>query len=84
LLDSALEDSSMRLREIVGLTSFRRPLRAEVVLSGLGGALLGAGLALLFAPTGGREQRGAIGERLEEYWKLPLGATINGGLRPER
>ena len=74
----------MRLREIVDPTSFRRRSHAEVVLSGLGGALLGAGLALLFAPTGGRELRGTIGERLEEYWKLPLGATLNGGLRPER
>jgi gas vesicle protein len=39
------------------------------MLFGIAGLLIGAGVALLFAPSRGSELRGAIGERLEEYWR---------------
>jgi hypothetical protein len=63
------------------LGSLRRPSRAEVLLYGIGGALIGGGLALLFAPTRGSELRGAIGERFEEYWGNGWDAlrNANGG-----
>ncbi len=38
----------------------------EITFSFLTGALIGAGLALLFAPVTGREARDYVGERLEE------------------
>ena len=62
------------------LSALRRPSRAELVLCGLGGALVGAGLALLFAPTPGSELRGAIGARIGEYWNEleTLRADANG------
>jgi hypothetical protein len=50
------------------VSALRRPSRAEVLVYGIGGALLGAGLALLFAPSRGSELRSAIGERFDQYW----------------
>ncbi len=38
----------------------------EITFSFLTGALIGAGLALLFAPVTGREAREYVGERFEE------------------
>jgi hypothetical protein len=62
------------------VSSLRRPSRSELVLCGIGGALVGAGLALLFTPARGAELRGAIGARIEEYWNEleALRARSNG------
>jgi len=38
----------------------------EITFSFLTGALIGAGLALLFAPVSGKEAREYVGERFEE------------------
>jgi YtxH-like protein len=66
------------------LGSLRRPSRAELVVYGLGGAFVGAGLALLFAPTRGSELRGAISDRLEEYWNGLESLRANGAGAEER
>jgi hypothetical protein len=68
------------------LSSLRRPSRAEVLIYGVSGVLIGAGLALLFAPARGSELRGAIGERLEEYWGNGWDAVrgANGGAQQDR
>ncbi|HTO69439.1 MAG TPA: YtxH domain-containing protein [Myxococcota bacterium] len=64
----------------------RGPSRSEVILYGIGGALLGAGLALLFAPTAGSELRTAISDRIEEYWNglESLRSGANGSAAQER
>lgn len=51
------------------VASLRRPARAELMFYGIAGLLIGAGVALLLAPSRGSELRGAIGERFEEYWR---------------
>jgi len=66
------------------LGSLRRPARAELAMYGLAGALIGAGVALLFAPTRGSELRRTIGERIDEYWRTANEfAAANGHDRPE-
>lgn len=66
----------VRLARYVG--SLRRPGRAELVMYGVAGALVGAGLALLFAPTRGSELRSQLGSRLEEVWKTANEYAANG------
>jgi hypothetical protein len=63
--------------------SLRRPARAEVVLAGLAGALIGAGIALLFAPSRGSELRDRIGERIDEYMRAAAQSEPNGHDRAE-
>ena len=65
------------------LGSLRRPARAELVMYGLAGALIGAGIALLFAPTRGSELRGRIGDRIDQYMKTAEGQEPNGHDRAE-
>jgi YtxH-like protein len=60
------------------LRSLRRPARAEFVMYGVAGALIGAGLALLFAPTRGSELRSKIGERIDEYMSAANENAANG------
>lgn len=55
------------------------PSRSEPIVYGIAGLLIGAGIALLFAPSPGSELRGAIGERLEEYWRSANEATKTNG-----
>lgn len=68
------------------LASLRRPSRAELVLIGLGGMLVGAGVALLFTPMRGSDLRGAIGERIDEYWSglEALRESANNGAAREQ
>jgi hypothetical protein len=65
------------------LSSLRRPSRAEVLLYGLGGVLVGAGLALLFAPSRGSELRSRLGERFDEYWNGLESLRSNGAAPPD-
>ncbi|HTO53289.1 MAG TPA: YtxH domain-containing protein [Myxococcota bacterium] len=65
------------------LGSLRRPARAELAMYGIAGALIGAGLALLFAPTRGSELRRTIGERIDEYWRTANDLAANGHDRAE-
>jgi len=60
------------------LASLRRPGRSELMVYGFAGALVGAGLALLFAPSRGAELRRALGDRLEEYWRAANDYGANG------
>jgi hypothetical protein len=71
----------VRIARYVG--SLRRPARAEVVLAGLAGALIGAGIALLFAPSRGSELRDRIGERIEQYMRDAAESEANGHDRAE-
>jgi hypothetical protein len=64
--------------------SLRRPARAELVMFGVVGALVGAGLALLFAPARGSELRGQLGTRIEEYWRSAHEFAANGHDRAEK
>jgi len=66
----------VRLARYVG--SLKRPARTELVMCGVAGALIGAGLALLFAPTRGSELRSQLGSRLEEVWKTAHEYAGNG------
>jgi hypothetical protein len=72
----------VRLARYVG--SLRRPAKAELVMYGVAGALIGAGLALLFAPTRGSELRSQLGTRLEEYWRTANEYAANGHDRAEK
>jgi hypothetical protein len=65
------------------LSSLNRPARAELLMYGLAGALVGAGIALLFAPTRGSELRSKIGERIDEYMNLASEPSANGHDRTE-
>jgi hypothetical protein len=65
------------------LGSRRRPARAELVMYGLAGAFIGAGIALLFAPARGSELRGRIGERIDKYMGTAEGYEPNGHDRAE-
>lgn len=65
------------------LGSLRRPARAELVMYGVAGAMIGAGLALLFAPSRGSELRRALGERIDEYWRSAAEYAANGHDRAE-
>lgn len=38
---------------------------------GFAGVLIGAGIALLFAPARGSELRSRIGDRIDEYMRTP-------------
>jgi hypothetical protein len=60
------------------LGSLRRPSRAEVLMAGVAGGLIGAGLALLFAPSRGSELRNRLGERLDEYMRSASDSASNG------
>jgi len=60
------------------IRSLRRPGRTELVMYGVAGALIGAGLALLFAPTRGSELRTKIGERIDEYMNAANEHAANG------
>jgi YtxH-like protein len=66
----------VRLARYVG--SLRRPARAEVLVYGVAGVLIGAGLALLFAPARGSDLRSQLGARLEEYWRSASEYAANG------
>ncbi|HTO09570.1 MAG TPA: YtxH domain-containing protein [Myxococcota bacterium] len=66
----------IRLARYLG--SLRRPARTELVMYGVAGALIGAGLALLFAPSRGSELRRALGDRIEEYWRNAAEYAANG------
>jgi YtxH-like protein len=66
----------IRLARYLG--SLRRPARTELAMYGLAGALIGAGVALLFAPSRGAELRRMLGERLEEYWRSAADYAANG------
>lgn len=61
------------------VATMRRPSRGELLVSGFAGALVGAGIALLFAPRSGRELRREIGERvgglLEQQGDMGNGRT---------
>ena len=72
----------VRLARYVG--SLRRPARAELAMYGVAGALIGAGLALLFAPSRGSELRSQLGTRLEEYWRSANEYAANGHDRAEK
>ena len=66
----------VRLARYVG--SLRRPARAELLMYGLAGALVGAGIALLFAPARGSELRGRIGDRIDQYMRAAEESEANG------
>lgn len=72
----------VRLARYVG--TLRRPARAELMLYGVAGVLIGAGLALLFAPTRGSELRSQLGSRIEEYWRTANEDAANGHDRAEK
>jgi len=68
------------------LGSLRRPARAELMMYGIAGALIGAGMALLFAPSRGSDLRQMLGERIEEYWRSAndyAASVSNGHDRPD-
>jgi len=65
------------------LGSLRRPARAELVMYGLAGAMIGAGIALLFAPSRGSELRSKIGDRIDEYMRTGNEYAGNGHDRAE-
>ena len=65
------------------LASLRRPSRSEVLMVGVAGVLIGAGLALLFAPSRGSELRGKISDRIDEYWRSASEPPANGHDRAE-
>jgi hypothetical protein len=71
----------MRIARHVG--SRRRPARAELVVYGLSGVLIGAGIALLFAPARGSELRGQIGDRIDKYMRTAHSYEENGDARAE-
>jgi hypothetical protein len=58
--------------------SLRRPARSELVFYGIAGMLIGAGLALMFAPARGSELRGQIRGRFDEYWSSATEPPANG------
>lgn len=60
-------DDLMRLARY--LASPRRPARAQLLMFGVAGVLIGAGIALMFAPERGSELRGRVSDRLEGYWR---------------
>lgn len=64
--------------ELIGLLGLQRRARGSDVLSGVAlfgaGLLVGAGLALLLAPTSGRELREGLGERAHDI-KERVGAA---------
>lgn len=67
----------VRIARYIG--SLRRPARAELMMYGFAGALIGAGVALLFAPTRGSELRSRIGYRIDEYMRAANeSAAANG------
>lgn len=61
------------------IASARRPPRAEPLVFGIAGLLIGAGLALLFAPGPGSELRETLSERLEQYWNSANEALKSNG-----
>jgi hypothetical protein len=67
------------LRLARAVASLRGPSRAEPIVYGIAGLLIGAGIALLFAPSPGSELRDAIGGRLEEYWRNANEAMKSNG-----
>jgi YtxH-like protein len=70
----------MRIARYFG--SPRRPARAELLMYGFAGVLIGAGVALLFAPARGSELRSRIGNRVDEYVRTASGyAAPNGADR---
>lgn len=72
----------VRIARYIG--SLRRPARAELMMYGFAGALIGAGIALLFAPARGSELRSRIGDRIDEYMRTPgESAAPNGHDQPE-
>jgi hypothetical protein len=71
----------VRIARYVG--SLRRPARAELLMYGLAGALIGAGFALLFAPARGSELRGRIGDRIDKYIRTTEEYEANGRDRAE-
>jgi YtxH-like protein len=71
----------VRIARYVG--SLRRPARAELLMYGLAGALIGAGIALLFAPARGSELRGRIGDRIDKYMRTAEEFEPNGHDRAE-
>jgi hypothetical protein len=72
----------IRLARYLG--SLRRPARAELFMYGVAGAMIGAGLALMFAPARGSELRSQLGTRLEEYWRSANEYAANGHDRAEK
>jgi YtxH-like protein len=63
--------------------SLRRPARAELLMFGLAGALIGAGVALLFAPERGSELRRRIGDQIDEVMRMGARHEANGHDRAE-
>ena len=72
----------MRIARYVG--SLRRPSRAELLLYGLAGAVIGAGIALLLTPERGSELRSRIGDRVEKYMRTAEEHEPDGHDRAER
>jgi len=67
------------LLRLAQMVASRRTSRSEPIVYGVAGLLIGAGIALLFAPSPGSELRGAIGDRLEEYWRSANDAMKSNG-----
>jgi len=67
----------VRIARYVG--SLQRPARTELVMCGVASALIGAGLALLFAPTRGSELRSQFRSRLEDLWRAAQEAGAADG-----
>jgi len=67
------------LRIARAIASARRSPRGEPLVYGIAGLLIGAGLALLFAPGPGRELRETLSERLEQYWNSANEAMKSDG-----
>jgi hypothetical protein len=65
------------------LGSRRRRARTGLVVFGVAGMLIGAGLALLFAPSRGSELRSQIGDRVDEYFRSMKDVAANGHDRAE-
>ena len=67
------------LRVARAIASLRRASRAEPLVYGLAGLLIGAGFALLFAPGPGRELRDGLGDWLEQQWSSAHEAMKSNG-----
>lgn len=60
------------------LASPRRPARAQLLMFGVAGVLIGAGIALMFAPERGSELRSRVSDRLDGYWRSANEYAGNG------